>query len=301
MDDERHEHGLEESHSRHAELRLSWCEVLVVQGKCRSHEIPRLVMGVQGTQTVMKILILLLLAVVSISSAQRHNRNVIVTPAGGGGPIDTVQTGGNSLAGVDAFDVTTRTNVTSGNQIFFYVAAYVVTSTDTFVVGDFSKTGTATLGTAVLVGGRHTAGGGNEFDTAIWTAAITGSGTLTMTAAHTPSSNMSGLAGYAEVENLAGTFDGEGEAAGTGSPVVTGTFSTTAAAFISGVMCYDVWSASTVTPEADYTTIFEEEDGTTLVVGSIVFRISTGSLSNESISWTVSGTGGSTAWPTVGA
>ena len=58
----------------------------MVQGKCRSYEISRLVVGLQGTQAMKWFLLILILPTLAFS--QRHNRNVIVA-AGGAAPPDT--------------------------------------------------------------------------------------------------------------------------------------------------------------------------------------------------------------------
>jgi hypothetical protein len=186
------------------------------------------------------------------------------------------QAGGDSISNATSAPKAFAGNVTAGNLVVVLVTKWNSTHT-AIVVGDVSKTaGTATLGVWQMDRTDYQqSGAGNEMDTAIFSAPVTGTGSLTVAVA--------GAAGcywliavneYAGADVSASRVAGGngGGDANNGTPT-TGTVASGMGAVFCGVLCTITGGATTHTPGADYTQIYEAEDGASFQTGSSEDRI----------------------------
>lgn len=204
--------------------------------------------------------------------------------------ITRVQAGGalgdNATSVSRAYD----SNVTAGNMVVVTVAAWDNGGDPgDFTDGSCTKiAGTATLGTITKSVSRYynTSLSYHEM-VGIWTAIVTGSGSLTMQVAGLPSGSYSVIATM-EYSCSSGwdasrletslSSDGTSEAPDTGNVTSAGQ-----ALFI-GALAY-ASGATTITGDAAFSTIYESEDGANHETGSFLERIvSTGTT--DSASWT---------------
>lgn len=179
-------------------------------------------------------------------------------------------------------------NVTAGNRIVIGIAKYSP-SVDAPVVGDISKSaGTCTVGAFTLDRNQSYNWTGTEYvHAAIFSAPVTGSGSCTITVG-------GGVAGcywnigISEFASSNGSItvgnvnSGQGNSAAADSGNVT---STGGAVFI-GAMGLISTGAITITPDGAFSEIYEEQDGSTHMTGSIIYRIVT-TGTTDSASWTV--------------
>jgi hypothetical protein len=158
------------------------------------------------------------------------------------------------------------------------------TSTD-WVAGDLTKTaGTATLGTISLDFATNDA---NDCRIAVWSAIVTGAGTLTLQVAS------GGNYGVMGVEVYTGTWDSSRKETSASANFTTSTTPSSGnASSAGGGLFFGVLSVSngvtvTLTEDAAFASIRESNDGSAHVVGEIIDRIvSTGTT--DSADWTIS-------------
>ncbi len=181
-------------------------------------------------------------------------------------------------------------SVTAGQLVVVYGMKFSPTA-DAFVAGDVTKSaGTATIGTVSL---DRTNGGDDGTATAyayagIWSAIVTGSGTLTM--------QVGGAAAGSYILIAAEAFNGSWDAsrveAVNGSLVTTNSTSSTStgnvtsagAAVMAAAIQLNTNAATTITPDAAFTTVYENETGTD-DNGSAIYRI-VGSGTTDAGDWT---------------
>lgn len=168
-------------------------------------------------------------------------------------------------------------SVTAG-QLVVVVGMRFSTTADTPVAGDVTQSaGTATIGTVSLdrTNGGETAGSVYA-EVGIWSAIVTGSGSLTMQFAGAPASSY--LLIGAEAFN--GSWDSSRVEAVNGQLLTTDSTSSSttgdatsagAALFVAGLQM-NTNSATTITPDGAFTTIYENETGTD-DNGSAIYRI----------------------------
>lgn len=154
-------------------------------------------------------------------------------------------------------------------------------SGNAFVVGDCTKSaGTATLGAITLDNGfPFDTGASNFVSVGVWSAIVTGAGSLTMAVAGAAGTYW-GIA-TDELNSTVG-WDGtrvEQAPAGVGNAtdnvtaVTTGNGTSAAAAAFMAVMNLPGSGSNTITPDAAFTQIFEQEDDSLHQAGSAIRRI----------------------------
>lgn len=178
-------------------------------------------------------------------------------------------------------------SVTAGQLVVICGMKYSP-SADPFVAADCTKSaGTATLGTISLDKTNGGADGVGAFGyTGIWSAIVTGSGTLTMQVGGAVAGSYLLIA----AEAFNGNWDGTrveataGTDQDTTSPVSTGNATSAGAALFVGAMQNNAAAASTITHDAAFSLIYENETSTD-DNGSAIYRIvSTGTT--DSGDWT---------------
>jgi len=181
-------------------------------------------------------------------------------------------------SGSTTVDVVFPGNVTSGNLVVFTAVSWRDDTNDPFLAGDATlKSGsTATLGTITLdKGGTYNYQDTYWLAVAIWSAPVTGTGSCTITVAGVPA----GGSITAVVREYSGTDVGasrlEDSDYGTGDGTVPATPSVTSAgeALFFGAVSTSASGAQTHTPGADYTEVYEEENGSLYATGSVEDRI----------------------------
>jgi len=161
-------------------------------------------------------------------------------------------------------------NVTAGSLIVVLCGKYTPT-VDAFVAGDCTKSaGTATIDTPTLdVSLNFNYAGTDCIAVGIWSALVTGSGSLTMQVG----SSVAGSFFIIGVNEYSGNWDGSrledssSASAATGAPNSGDSTSAGAALFV-GVTTTTTNAPTTHTLDGAYTLIFEEEDGSTHATGS---------------------------------
>lgn len=188
------------------------------------------------------------------------------------------------LAGGTAGNNTTSASynlgsVTAGQLIVVWGMKYSP-SVDAFVVGDCTKSaGTATIDTPTLDrtnGGDDGGAGTDAAHTAIWSCLVTGSGTLTMQVGGAVAGSFILVA----AEAFNGSWDASRVEAVNGQLITTDTTSSTttgnATSAGAGLFCaglqLNTTAATTITPDAAFTTAYENESGTD-DNGSAIYRI----------------------------
>ncbi len=177
-------------------------------------------------------------------------------------------------------------NITNGNRIVVMLARYSPTA-DTPVAGDCTKSaGTATIGAFTLddVQDINTTGTEHIY-TAIWSASVTGTGSCTIDVA-LASFNYANLE-IAEYNSDVGaiTLEDHIGTTGTTGAADTGNRTSVGKAVFIGVLNYVSTGAITITPDAAFSQLYEEENGATHNTGSMIERI-VASGTTDSASWT---------------
>lgn len=200
---------------------------------------------------------------------------------------------------MDASSAATRafgSNVTAGNLIV------VMAGKDTgaaFVAGDCTKSaGTATLGTIALDAQfRFDLGGSAFHSVGIWSAIVTGSGSCTMRVAgaagnywHISTSEWNSDVGW-DASRVEQAPTGQGDATNDIGTATTGNGTSAGKALFMAVMCSDGSGVETITPDAAFTQIFEQEDASAHLMGNHQYRI-VASGTTDAGDWTLSGAGG---------
>lgn len=135
-------------------------------------------------------------------------------------------------------------DVTAGDLIVVSGFGWNASSAHTFVAGDCTKTaGTATIDTPTLDKQITAADGANRMSVGLWSAIVTGSGSLTMQVAGMPASSDVGI-GVDALHATAGWDDGRVEASngqvdesGSGNAIHSGNVTTAGRAVLYGAKC----------------------------------------------------------------
>lgn len=215
--------------------------------------------------------------------------------AGGATPVDS----GTSIA--RAFG----SNVTAGNLIVVVCVKYTP-STDAFVSGDCTKSaGTATVGTIRFTTPVQIETEGGFASVGIWYVDVTGTGSCTMTVAGAvagsylllATSEWAASTGWTAASCLEDDATSSSGTNSATSATSTDLISAAGGLFIGG-LSVNSGSTVTITPEAAFTEIYESQDGSAHQVGSMIYRISSGALT-DAVEWAMSGT--SEGWSAAGA
>jgi hypothetical protein len=182
-------------------------------------------------------------------------------------------------------------NITAGNRIV--IAVYLQCDENPvhpFVVGDIAKTaGTATIGSWTLdVDINHSISGNTYQEATIFSAPVTGTGSCTITITDAGKSGLWSILGIAEFHSDAGDITLEDTDKGedsTGAPTTGDAVSVGAAVFVGALSFYTSSGAQTITEDAAFTLIYEEQDGNNHGVGSSIYRI-VSSGTTDAASWT---------------
>lgn len=175
-------------------------------------------------------------------------------------------------------------NVANGNLLTVEAARFSPVN-DAFVAGDLTKSaGTATIGTIALDAQTESSDGVYFVQTGIFSAPCTGSGSLTWT--------LSGDAGcyfWINISEWSGTNSTkEASTTGTGTSTTPSSGNATSAGggLFLGCLACNTSLATVITPDAAFTELNEEEDGTLHVVGASEYRI-VGSGTTDAADWTL--------------
>lgn len=204
--------------------------------------------------------------------------------------IARIQAAGTTHDGAANFTHATVSTVTAGSMIVISAARWKAGDANPYVAGDCTKSaGTATIGTVQLERSAGVSSGGAQAY-GVWTALVTGSGTLTMQVSHNATAY-----GSLAVAEYSGTWDGtrteatNGTANGSGSPADSGNATSAGEAVFIGSLVTTEGSASAITQDAAFSLLYEDEDGSNRVQHSFIERI------------VASGTTDSASWATTGA
>jgi len=228
----------------------------------------------------------------------------LTTAAGGGdGTITFVQGNGTSTPNAASGSRAFTSNVTAGNKIVICAFRFAGTDNDDpFVAGDCAKSaGTATIGAVALGAEENIAYTGTSFINAgVWVADVTGTGSLTMTVTGT-AGNYWGVVAI-EINSDSG-WDGTyledtiiNATASDNTSCTSGDATSAGKAIFIGVVNANSGSAIAITPDVAFTTIFEQEDGTTQQTGSVIYKIVSAG-NTDSFDWTL---GNNDGWVCAG-
>jgi len=191
-------------------------------------------------------------------------------------------------------------NVTAGNIIIVYGARYTA-SLDDFVAGDCTKSaGTATIGAVTLDKVANVTLSGSDYIVVrVWSCQVTGSGSCTMQIAGGGASNNIGIGEYhTDVSSIAFGTGLSNNSTGTSTSPSAGNVTTGGTAIIAGAMTNDATvNPETITPDAAFTTVHEEENGSAALSCGFARRITTGNVT-DSADWTL---GTSAKWVAIDA
>ena len=207
--------------------------------------------------------------------------------------ISRVQATGTQTASSSTTSCAFVSNVTAGSLIVVVVSNYAYASA--FTASSCAKSaGTATIGTVALDRTSHITGGTPE-QCAVWSAIVTGSGSLTMQVTGS-AGNYWGI-GIAE---FSGSWDASRTEGVNGATWGAGTGGTSrdtgnvtsagGAVFVAGV-AWDHGSTQTVTPDAAFTQIYEQEDAAAYTGHNSISRI-VSSGTTDSGTWAFTSTPG---------
>jgi formylmethanofuran dehydrogenase subunit C len=184
-------------------------------------------------------------------------------------------------------------NVTAGSLIVFGAHRYNVSTDSPFTAGNLTKTaGTSTIGTITL-DQSNTILDGSQYQQGIWSCIVTGTGSLTLTCA----GGVSGAFWMVAADEYTGSFDTNrveainlGETATNGvTPAVSGNGTSAGAGLFWGLLGIDGSSTITITPEAAFTQVYEQQSASTHLTGAAERQI-TGGATTDQAEWTLSGT-----------
>lgn len=165
-------------------------------------------------------------------------------------------------------------NVTAGNRLIVIVSRFTVATTDPFVAGDLTKTaGTATIGTVALdAEDTNSTDASNQVNVGIFSVAVTGTGSLTLGVA-----GNTGNYWWINVTEWSGLADAAAEdsavATGTSTAASSGDATTAGAGLFIAAVASNAPEAVTLTKDAAFTDLHEEEDGSAHAVGASAYRI----------------------------
>lgn len=222
----------------------------------------------------------------------------VAAAGGGGGGSGIVAVSGQAAGTENASDATSLSraftgNVTAGNLVVIKAAKYNSTTSVTFTSGNCTQSaGTATLGAISLdvqTGLASTPASNDYIHVGIWSAIVTGSGSLTMNVASSSSSfwvvSVNEFEGNWDASRLEDTSTG-GTATDGVTAASTGTATSAGAALFTAMLGPNQSSNSTITPDASYVQEYEQEDGATYMCGSALHRI-VSSGTTDSCDWTI--------------
>lgn len=205
--------------------------------------------------------------------------------------IERVQAAGSFTDDAANMDQATTGNVTAGNLLTITTNRLNLTgSSDPYVLGDCAKqAGTATLGTITMdVEREYNYAGANYIATAIYSAPITGTGSLTIRCVL--GSNQYGLIAVAERSGLdvsgsrvEDTAEAEGANSGVAAPN-SGDATSAAGALFVGALA-DVSTGGNDHVEDGAFTLIYEQNSTDHMVGSFIDRIVVAGTT-DAASWT---------------
>jgi hypothetical protein len=188
-----------------------------------------------------------------------------------------------SAIGDDVSISSPQITVTAGSLVIMAVGRYSSTN-DAMTLGDISSSGTATLTSWVLDRGDNANTGGVYANTALYSALVTGGGTLTATVSGHPSGSYI-ICGITEVP---GTWDANrfeasnaGSASSASPTVSTNSAASAGPAFFIGV-CQLNTSTSSITEDTNFTSIYKN---VAIDTGAISYRIVSGATT-DSCDWT---------------
>ncbi len=200
--------------------------------------------------------------------------------------ITRVQQTGKTQASATAVSLAYSSNVTAGNLLIIGAIKYSPTD-DAFVVGDFSKTaGTATLGTATLdkSNNYNFDAGATRIAVGIWSVPVTGTGSCTVQVGGgiAGSEWVFGISERSGLDTGASRVDGTptSNQAQTGAPS-PGSITSTGDALFVGAVAIGSSALITITENASYSLIYEEQNGATSMTGSVIDRIITGAATDN--------------------
>jgi hypothetical protein len=180
------------------------------------------------------------------------------------------------------------TNPVNANSVVTIEAArYTAATTDAFVVGDLTKTaGTATIGTIVLDVSaiQDVEDVTDKENSGIWRVNVTGSGTLTFT--------LTGNAGdyfwmnVTEWSDMDNVCMGAISAIGNSAAADSGTLLLNQPGMLLAALALNSVISVTLTEDAAFTLLNEEENGVANTVGASAYRLTQGAVS-DSGSWTL--------------
>ena len=218
---------------------------------------------------------------------------VTVSTTGGGGPttppsvvqVNTTNAASNTIA------IAFGSNVSSGNLGIITARADIGTGATAFDASQLTKTaGTATISTVALDVARSDSAS-KTINVGVWSFAITGSGSLTMTLANTgswPSGDTWIVAAYMELASAdvtASRVQGTNSSTATSTSGDTGTVDSGGAGIFIGQMLHEFYGTTTITEDGAFTLI-EEMTNDAIINGSSIYQ-TVSTSTTDSASWTM--------------
>jgi hypothetical protein len=187
-------------------------------------------------------------------------------------------------------------NVSSGNLIVLAGWKITLGASDPFVAGDCTKSaGTATVGAITLDKAVEIDdGGGDRIAVGVWSCLVTGAGSCTMQMGGMAAGSYGGI-GIGEYASDVGWDAGRLETSISSSTAtdnqtsaLSGNMTSAGKALFIGGVSIPSSGAVTITPDAAFAQLFEEEDGTLHQPGSTIRRI-VAAGTTDSVDWAMVG------------
>lgn len=201
--------------------------------------------------------------------------------------------GAGNASGASSQAYTFAGNVTAGSLIVIGAHRYNSDNAQhTFVAGNCTKTaGTSTIDTPTLDRAQDLNIGVIWYSDAIFSALVTGSGSLTMTVA----GGQAGSFWMVPGGEYTGSWDSSRLEASNGgtavigsTPAVSGNGTSAGAGLFWGLLGSDGSSTVTITPEAAFTQVYEEQSASTKLIGGAERQIVAVGTTDQA-EWTLSG------------
>jgi hypothetical protein len=187
-------------------------------------------------------------------------------------------------------------NVTSGNLVSVQVECWTNATNHPPVAGDVTAEAgsTATIGTVTLDKVATYTNGSQYWHVAIWSAPVTGTGTLTMVFVGVPDGSYGaiGIAEYSGADVTASRVEGTNSATGTSTAPNSGNVTSAGGAVFVGSLAFGADAAVTIAEDAAFAKIWEEEYGVMHQPGAFEDRCVAGATT-DAATWTL---GSSKAW-----
>jgi hypothetical protein len=202
-----------------------------------------------------------------------------------------LQATGNHAGPASGVSKAFTSDVTAGSLIVVMGVGVIGASTP-FQQSDCTKTsGTSTISTLTL----HqeyvaTVNGGYYGRVGIWTAVVTAGGSLTLNVATT--TNYYALIGIAEFSPTDGylwddnRYEAQNESNGTNAAPTSGNVTSAGAAVFAGCEAHNSGTNSTIVEDANWSAVYESQDGTTTLEAASATRITSTGLTDDA-NWTV--------------